>query len=358
VRPELVCEVRHDKLERNRFPPRTRFLRFRPDKDPEGPHVARGQASAPPRRPDGRIAARRLISPLCSRGTTALGWLRCKKRFLAEDARSGRRRRGAGSETRGGLVPRRPRFGGRRPSCTARRDSSTSANDCAVSVARRSFSLASRHVSPSPRGHRMIRRSCRRSTRSTTLVNGRRKAEALRRSESLRVVTTSALRLPGRLLRPELRAGSERVTRSEAEARERQRPSRRAAQRVNAPIFRRLEREWVLQGATVHPRNVTSLATPCPRRPTFDRLDPPASDCDRPEQSPEPGRDRRVERLEEPVIVFVGAAPIRGRTSGCRAGAGIWSSCLAPAPLRSAGSPREVLGSLNAARRCLARWTR
>jgi ATP-dependent DNA ligase len=33
VRPELVCEVRYDKLERNRFRHGTRFLRFRPDKD-------------------------------------------------------------------------------------------------------------------------------------------------------------------------------------------------------------------------------------------------------------------------------------------------------------------------------------
>ena len=35
VRPELVCEVRYDKLERNRFRHGTRFLRFRPDKDPK-----------------------------------------------------------------------------------------------------------------------------------------------------------------------------------------------------------------------------------------------------------------------------------------------------------------------------------
>jgi ATP-dependent DNA ligase len=34
VRPELVCEVRYDKLEKNRFRHGTRFLRFRPDKDP------------------------------------------------------------------------------------------------------------------------------------------------------------------------------------------------------------------------------------------------------------------------------------------------------------------------------------
>ena len=34
VRPELVCEVRFDKLEGNRFRHGTRFMRFRPDKDP------------------------------------------------------------------------------------------------------------------------------------------------------------------------------------------------------------------------------------------------------------------------------------------------------------------------------------
>jgi ATP-dependent DNA ligase len=34
VSPKLVCEVRYDKLERNRFRHGTRFLRFRPDKDP------------------------------------------------------------------------------------------------------------------------------------------------------------------------------------------------------------------------------------------------------------------------------------------------------------------------------------
>ena len=33
VRPELVCEVRYDKLERDRFRHGTRFIRFRPDKD-------------------------------------------------------------------------------------------------------------------------------------------------------------------------------------------------------------------------------------------------------------------------------------------------------------------------------------
>jgi len=35
VEPTLVCEVRYDKLERNRFRHGTRFLRFRPDKDPQ-----------------------------------------------------------------------------------------------------------------------------------------------------------------------------------------------------------------------------------------------------------------------------------------------------------------------------------
>src|SRR2546428_1032966 len=35
VRPELVCEVRFDKMEDERFRHGTRFIRFRPDKDPE-----------------------------------------------------------------------------------------------------------------------------------------------------------------------------------------------------------------------------------------------------------------------------------------------------------------------------------
>jgi ATP-dependent DNA ligase len=34
VRPELVCEVRYDKMEADRFRHGTRFLRFRPDKEP------------------------------------------------------------------------------------------------------------------------------------------------------------------------------------------------------------------------------------------------------------------------------------------------------------------------------------
>jgi ATP-dependent DNA ligase len=34
VRPELVCEVRYDKLQGNRFRHGTRFLRLRPDKEP------------------------------------------------------------------------------------------------------------------------------------------------------------------------------------------------------------------------------------------------------------------------------------------------------------------------------------
>jgi ATP-dependent DNA ligase len=33
VKPELVCEVRFDKLEGNRFRHGTKFIRFRPDKD-------------------------------------------------------------------------------------------------------------------------------------------------------------------------------------------------------------------------------------------------------------------------------------------------------------------------------------
>jgi ATP-dependent DNA ligase len=48
VRPELVIEVRFDKLEGNRFRHGTRFLRFRPDKDPD---QCTWREVRPPRRP-------------------------------------------------------------------------------------------------------------------------------------------------------------------------------------------------------------------------------------------------------------------------------------------------------------------
>jgi ATP-dependent DNA ligase len=49
VRPELVCEIRFDKLERHRFRHGTRLLRFRPDKDPA---QCTWREVRPPRRPD------------------------------------------------------------------------------------------------------------------------------------------------------------------------------------------------------------------------------------------------------------------------------------------------------------------
>jgi ATP-dependent DNA ligase len=49
VKPKLVCEVRYDKLERNRFRHGTRFLRFRPDKNPKD---CTWREVRPPRRPD------------------------------------------------------------------------------------------------------------------------------------------------------------------------------------------------------------------------------------------------------------------------------------------------------------------
>jgi ATP-dependent DNA ligase len=48
VRPELVCEIRFDKLERNRFRHGTRFIRFRPDKDPKD---CTWREVRPPRKP-------------------------------------------------------------------------------------------------------------------------------------------------------------------------------------------------------------------------------------------------------------------------------------------------------------------
>jgi ATP-dependent DNA ligase len=68
VRPELVCEVRYDKLERNRFRHGTRFVRFRPDKDP-------GQCTwrevRPPRRPDDLTVPDLLALSGASAGTRA-----------------------------------------------------------------------------------------------------------------------------------------------------------------------------------------------------------------------------------------------------------------------------------------------
>jgi ATP-dependent DNA ligase len=49
LRPELVAEVRYDKVQGHRFRHGTRFLRFRPDKDPE---QCTWREVRPPRRPD------------------------------------------------------------------------------------------------------------------------------------------------------------------------------------------------------------------------------------------------------------------------------------------------------------------
>ncbi len=49
LKPELVVEVRYDKLERRRFRHGTRLLRFRPDKDPR---QCTWREVRPPRRPD------------------------------------------------------------------------------------------------------------------------------------------------------------------------------------------------------------------------------------------------------------------------------------------------------------------
>ena len=49
VRPELVVEVRYDKLEKRRLRHGTKLLRFRPDKDPE---QCTWRELRPPRGPD------------------------------------------------------------------------------------------------------------------------------------------------------------------------------------------------------------------------------------------------------------------------------------------------------------------
>ena len=49
LRPELVVEVRYDKLEKHRFRHGTKLIRFRPDKDPA---QCTWREVRPPRRPD------------------------------------------------------------------------------------------------------------------------------------------------------------------------------------------------------------------------------------------------------------------------------------------------------------------
>ncbi len=58
LRPELVAEVRYDKVQGNRFRHGTKLIRFRPDKDPDALHLARGAAAPPRRRPHRRVAPR------------------------------------------------------------------------------------------------------------------------------------------------------------------------------------------------------------------------------------------------------------------------------------------------------------
>jgi len=60
VRPKLVIEVRYDKLEKNRFRHGTRFLRFRPDKDPD---ACTWREVRPPRRASDLTVPKLLAAP-------------------------------------------------------------------------------------------------------------------------------------------------------------------------------------------------------------------------------------------------------------------------------------------------------
>jgi ATP-dependent DNA ligase len=60
VRPKLVIEVRFDKLEKNRFRHGTRFLRFRPDKDPD---ACTWREVRPPRRASDLTVPKLLAAP-------------------------------------------------------------------------------------------------------------------------------------------------------------------------------------------------------------------------------------------------------------------------------------------------------
>jgi ATP-dependent DNA ligase len=65
VKPKLVVEVRYDKLEGNRFRHGTKFLRFRPDKDP--PECTWDQVRAKRRRGDPTVES--LLGSAGPRGT-------------------------------------------------------------------------------------------------------------------------------------------------------------------------------------------------------------------------------------------------------------------------------------------------
>ena len=58
LRPELVAEVRYDKVQGNRFRHGTRLIRFRDDKDPKDCTWREVRPAAQPERPDVRVAAR------------------------------------------------------------------------------------------------------------------------------------------------------------------------------------------------------------------------------------------------------------------------------------------------------------
>src|SRR5919201_155110 len=70
VRPELVCEVRYDKLEGNRFRHGTRFLRFRPDKDAS--QCTWDQVR--PRRKRGDPTVESLLGAACGAGLRSSGY--------------------------------------------------------------------------------------------------------------------------------------------------------------------------------------------------------------------------------------------------------------------------------------------
>jgi glycosyltransferase involved in cell wall biosynthesis len=226
------------------------------------------------------------------------------------------------------------------------------ANDRAVSVARRSFSLTPREEMPAPFAGTAYPALLPEIDSVNQLVNGRRIAEALRGSESLWVVTTSA-----HYGYPIARSGQKYACwvgtgfMAEAEARRAGlRPSRRAALRVNAPVFRRLEREVLRRATFVHatsPASRRAVAEAADLPLSSIRLLPIAIDCD--EFRPEPD-EAWAERLEEPVIVFVGRGSDPRKNVGLlvRAFRRIQEQ-LPRAKLRLVGKfpPREVLRDLN-----------
>jgi glycosyltransferase involved in cell wall biosynthesis len=181
----------------------------------------------------------------------------------------------------------------------------------ATSVVRRSLALAKTDDAPSPFSGTSYPAFIPEFDALNHAVTARRVAGAVRASHSLWAVTTSAhYGYPLVCSRRPYACWVGTAYSDETEARRRGLPaSRRAALRVNAPVFRRLERA-VLRGAAVvcatSPTVQRAIAELTEVPPEQIRVLPISVDVD--DFAPEPD-DEWLSRLDEPVIAFVGRAP-------------------------------------------------